>query len=375
MKLAILTQPISTNYGGILQAYVLQAFLRDLGHDVVILNFKEKKLNLYDKSVIFFKRFILRYFFGRKNIDFSFESKYEAIKPSLFKETFDFIDKYFTNLSSPIHNRRDLMRIVGHHFDGYIVGSDQVWRPIYSPDIKAFYIDFEHSDAVKRVAYAASFGVDKWEYSFWLTCKVRSLVKKFDCISVRESSGVEICRKRLKVDATQVLDPTMLWSEIKYVREFGLKKSEVNGNFIAAYILDLDDRKSCLIREVANHLALGVTNLYKNGYQALQESFSNPSPVCWLETIYNASFVVTDSFHGCVFAILFKKQFVVLGNSRRGTARFVSLLEQFDLLDRFVGDESFMRNVLMKNIDYDRVHLLLEEKRIQSIGFLKESLA
>ena len=225
------------------------------------------------------------------------------------------------------------------------------------------------------MAYAASFGVDKWEYSFWLTCKVRSLVKKFDCISVRESSGVEICRKRLKVDATQVLDPTMLWSEIKYVREFGLKKSEVNGNFIAAYILDLDDRKSCLIREVANHLALGVTNLYKNGYQALQESFSNPSPVCWLETIYNASFVVTDSFHGCVFAILFKKQFVVLGNSRRGTARFVSLLEQFDLLDRFVDDESFMRNVLMKNIDYDRVHLLLEEKRIQSIGFLKESLA
>jgi len=51
------------------------------------------------------------------------------------------------------------------------------------------------------------------------------------------------------------------------------------------------------------------------------------------------------------------------------------LLEQFDLLDRFVDDESFMRNVLMKNIDYDRVHLLLEEKRIQSIGFLKESLA
>lgn len=375
MKLAILTQPISTNYGGILQAYVLQAVLRNLGHDVTILNFKEKTPTLYRKSIVFFKRFILRYFLGRKNIDFSFESKYEIMKNSLFRETFDFIATHFTNLSAPIYNRKDLVQITRHHFDGYVVGSDQVWRPVYSPDIEAFYIGFDHSDSVKRVAYAASFGVDKWEYSWWLTCKVRSLIRKFDCVSVRESSSVEICRKKLHVDAIQVLDPTMLWEESEYVREFGLKKHEIGNNFIVTYILDSNDEKLQLIQDIASFLSLEVKCLYKNGYQALHEPFSNPSPVYWLEAIYNSPFIITDSFHGCVFSILFKKQFIALVNSRRGTARFTSLLRQFGLEERLVNNNVLsMRKILEKSIDYDRVDVLLREKRMQSINYLKENL-
>ena len=96
------------------------------------------------------------------------------------------------------------------HFDAFVVGSDQVWRPRYNAYIPNLFLDFTEGMSVKRIAYAASFGTDQWEFSAEQTTISSFLAKKFDIVSVREASGIQLCKQNLGVDAIQVLDPSLL---------------------------------------------------------------------------------------------------------------------------------------------------------------------
>lgn len=378
MKIAILTQPLRTNYGGILQAYALQTVLQRRGHEVVVINreyqdYPSIKLLCLRVGAIL-KSLIRRYILGKK--------EYIIMNPlsSLFRTKWDgyivqpFVKKKICQ-SPEIHNSESMRRYFARQkFDSYIVGSDQVWRPCYSPCITDFFLKSVPNDLnVRRIAYAASFGTNDWEFSEEDTLECARLAKLFDKISVREKSGVRLCEEYLGVQAEHVLDPTLLLNAEDYIRLFEdakVPKSEAN---LFCYVLDANAESESIISSLENdgykamHAKL-VTNSTRENPRPCQLSVEE-----WLRGIYDAELVVTDSFHACVFSIIFKKPFIALGNKTRGNTRFDSLFETFDLQDRHVVSyDAYVekKDWLKGTFDTTRIGCLLQKQREKSVFFL-----
>lgn len=183
------------------------------------------------------------------------------------------------------------------------------------------------------------------------------LLKKFDAVSVRESNGVELCKKHFDIDAIQVLDPTMLISNEEYCNIFREANTPKSKGTLLNYVLDENEEICNLIKELSIKMKLlpfALNNLFENDDTKPLEMRIKSSVETWLRGFYDAEFVITDSFHACVFSILFKKQFVVIGNRKRGMARFESLLNMFGLEDRLVSADV---NVIdLPIINYDLVY-------------------
>ena len=203
-----------------------------------------------------------------------------------------------------------------------VVGSDQVWRPSYNLNVFDMFLDFcKNEDNLKRIAYAASFGVDEWEYTSEQTRKCSELAKKFDAISVREKSGVALCKNNFGVDATWVLDPTLLLNKEDYCEV--CKDVPVSSDkILVVYVLDMNDSICELCNSIAKEQNLKI-KVISSGSQAF---LTIPE---WLAMFRDASYVVTDSFHGTVFSIIFEKEFKCIYNKNRGAARFESLMNLY----------------------------------------------
>lgn len=383
MKIGILTQPLHNNYGGLLQAYALQIVLTKMGHEVWIINRVSKKPSIMRKLASVGKRIILKFLFHKKEIAI-FTSTFKPSKKEekiIASYTSQFIDKQFPKVTKKIILNKDLMKLNKQNYEAFIVGSDQVWRPCYSPCITNYFLDFaENNNSVKKIAYAASFGVNFWEFNEKQTKICSRLAKKFDAISVREDSGVALCEKYLKVSTTHVLDPTMLLDNTDYIQ---LVKSEheppVEGDLMT-YILDMTPEKKQLIDSVSKKLGLAPFSvmpkikLTKKTRDKIDECIY-PPVTKWIRGFCDAKFVITDSFHGCVFSILFNIPFIVIGNFKRGLARFDSLLKTFELEERLLLDvKNFDFNLLNKQIDWQYINKRLNEERENSYNFLQTNL-
>lgn len=265
-------------------------------------------------------------------------------------------------------------------YDTYIVGSDQVWRPKYSPDISTYFLDFlKGNTTVKKISYAASFGVDYWEYTEQQSRICKPLLKEFNSVSVREDSAVELCKSHMGVDATRVLDPTMLLIREDYESLMSENKSDQSDDYIMFYVLDPKLLKGALVSKIKEDLNLKLRRIMPLPYSKENskdiEKCVYPPVSDWLSGFYNAKYVVTDSFHGTAFSILFNKPFIALGNVERGMSRFTSLLKLFGLESRLVTSlEQLKQGVLNETIDYEKVNTLLEVERSKSINFLRTSI-
>lgn len=362
MRVGILTQPLSRNYGGILQNYALQQVLREMGHEPYTFD-----LGLYtwkDWFIITIKCIIKKII----GILCTFPEN-PSHRRNQEKTLRKFVTKHIA-LASPRCKRPTPKQILKYKFQAIIVGSDQVWRPKYNYPIEKMFLDFTHDLDIKRIAYAASFGTSDWEYTEKQTENCRVLAQKFDAISEREDSGIELCEKYLNVSATHVLDPTMLLTKDDYnklIADIPISKE----NYLFAYILDEDENKMSFITKIAREKRL--TPIIIGAGKELKDSDSIEK---WLAYFRDAKFVVTDSFHGAVFSIIYSKGFVVIGNFRRGVNRMQSLLTMFNLSDcllRTPMDMEFMQNDI-KNINWEYVNEELDKKRKMSIIFLRENL-
>ena len=227
------------------------------------------------------------------------------------------IDKF---IQQYIHQykRRIFTGKIAFEFDAVVVGSDQVWRPVYSQPIEEAFLSFLGDASIKRIAYAASFGLDNCsEYSREQLETCSCLLKKFNAVSVRESSGVELCRNYFGVNAVQMLDPTLLLSVDDYRMLIDKVNTKSPQDNMLVYILDKTEEKIDLVNRIASEK--GLIPFWLDSPNEQNENLSLDKQVKmsveqWLCTFNNASFVVTDSFHGCVFSILFHKQFVAVGN-------------------------------------------------------------
>lgn len=356
MKIGIVTQPLHNNYGGLLQNFALQQVLKRLGHEPKTIDFVGR---------VSFTRYLL--------------STCKQLLISVLKCRRPQIRSYaaiptFRNpiMADFVNNHIDTTRIVHsytkeiineEHFDAVITGSDQVWRPIYNRYIEDMYLKFV-PDSIKKIAYAASFGVDTWEYNSRQTRRCAKQAKRLDAISVRESTGVALCKDYLGVDATCVLDPTILAGADAYKPLLNEKTEEQD--YLFAYILDITPEKQSYVESMAKSKGLKVIikSADKNATLSVED---------WLSMIANSSMVVTDSFHGTVFSILFHREFYSIVNIARGGTRFASLLSPLGLEHR-MGDASQLTLTEPSPTDWQQVDKILDKHRQDSMNFLTNAL-
>ena len=193
---------------------------------------------------------------------------------------------------------------------------------------------------------------------------------------MRESSAVKLCKEYLGVDALHVLDPTMLLSATDYIQLFKEANTPQSPGSLMCYVLDETEDKQKVVsnvEETLNLTAFSVNSKYEVRTAPLKERIQPPVEA-WLRGFYDAEFVVTDSFHACVFSILFEKPFVVYGNKDRGMARFHSLLSIFGLETRLVTSSAEAQNVISVPIDWSLVNAKKKEWQEKSYNFLKNNL-
>lgn len=375
MKIGILTQPLHNNYGGLLQNFALQTVLNELGHEVYTINISRKGYHLtFMKMASIAKRSFLR-ILGHDIVIRAWPTEQES--EIISQNTRQFVKRNIKTTKS-ITQKLNQRLIKEYEFDAYIVGSDQVWRPCYSPQQPTYFLDFlKNNSNVKKLAYAASFGVSEWEFNKKQTVYYGELLKLFDAVSVREDSGVELCKRYFDVDATHLLDPTMLLNKEEYislVEKMNISKSPGN---LFIYILDKNEDKSAIVNSVADQFKLDPFSVMP------KRSFSEPGrkdindcvfpPVEeWIRGFIDAEFVITDSFHGTVFSILFNKPFIAIANKRRGLARFESLLKLFQLEDRLVFPTDNFNIDNLNEINWEKTNAILVREKKRSMEFIKK---
>lgn len=373
MRIAILTHPLGTNYGGMLQNYALQHVLKQMGHTPVTLNYQ------FDTSwrikILSLGSHVLKRLKGGKVPLRAWPTKkeYEQITQHTKRFISDHIEATEPFLLDDI-NKQDFGKI-----DAIIVGSDQVWRGSH-PAVPHFFLSDFKDAGCKKIAYAASFGVDFWEFSDENTELCKKLIKQFDAISVRENGGVALCKQYFYVKPQLVLDPTLLLEKNDYYSLQNISNMPSGeAPYMMTYVLDKTPEKQAIIDSISKKSGFSprtvmVGNYFSEVGSRGVDSCVYPPVEDWIAGFKNANFVVTDSFHGTVFSIIFHKPFVAIVNRNRGADRFTSLLSQLNLENRLVESVEEAMVLLNSKIDYEAVDVALEDKRKKSINFLIEAL-
>lgn len=378
MKIAILTLPLHTNYGGILQAYALQTILERMGHEVEVLD-KKRKMVINIPFLVLVKRFILHFILLRSIPQIPQNAIYKR-KRRENKYTWKFADHY-------IHRREivDFDEIKETDYDAIIVGSDQVWRPKYfstnyNTPMKAAFLGFAEGWNINRISYAASFGVDSWEFSVEDTNKCKDLVKMFRCVSVRENSAIRLLNDYLNYqNAVLMPDPTLLLKKEDYMALSGSQKFNAGIRFkgkLLVYMIDLTPDKMESVKVLSERL--GVIPVMANSRaedvnKKEGDIYVQPPVEQWLKGFQYSDYVITDSFHACLFSIIFEKPFVVYGNSSRGLERFISLLSRCKLENRMIMNSSECYDIdLSCNLKYAKT--IIAQERDSAMSFLSRGL-
>lgn len=328
MKIGLVTIFNVPNYGAMLQCYSLCTYLQELGHDVVLFDIPLSNRN-------------------------SLKNRLKRITTLKFID--DFIGKYLPRITDNLHEKCDL----------YLVGSDQVWNPdIVGDKLKEFLLDFAPEDSCKA-SYASSIGITEWNHKE-LNGKMKKLLGKFKHITVREDSAVELLKKEFNIYSEKVLDPSFLLPSNRL--ENLLIENEpscelVTFKLVYSYEWYLE------ARELSRKMKMKWTELNPRLLKKYNEikglNIVSTSVERWVTIIAKSNFFITDSFHGCVFALLFKKQFVVVVGMKDRFTRIQSLLSALSLEHRIVDSVVKAKDVFENNvIDYDIV-----TKKIENLVF------
>lgn len=358
MKIGIITYHRALNYGAVLQAYALQRYLEKIGIDSDIIDYrcpyieyfyKPLKASFIKQTSAFFRELIY------------YKNNYEK------RRKFESFIKKNIKTSQTVSTKKELTAL-SNEYDYIFTGSDQVWNFKWSGFDKAYFLDFCESD--KKFSYAASFGFDKIPEN--QREEYKHLLQDFQRISVRESSGKEIIEDLLsRKDAIISLDPTCLidseeWDEILeepkekgYVLVYTLENSPK----LIDYAIRLSKKKGVKLFYISDAKKKTVDAKYK-GFM---------SPAEFVGLYKNAGYVVTNSFHGLMFSVIFKKQFYLAYQECLGApnARLVDFIADFRLTKRVLKektelfeeeiDYSFIREKMLSKIEETRKYFISVE--------------
>ena len=258
-------------------------------------------------------------------------------------------------------------------YDILMVNSDQTWNGLKKNTtsvINRGYLKFAENWTIPRFVYGASLGYNFWKFSKDFDVIARGLLKKFSGISVREKGAIKIVKKHLGIQPEFVLDPTFIINKKYYLDLIKDYNDKINFNFeekyLCVYQLDKNIHITNLVREASQKFDYKIykINLNKNNYIENFIFYMNASKA-----------VITDSFHGTVFAIIFNKPFISYVNEERGSARFISLIETFYLSKRIIFPKKFKKlNINLLKTPLKINHSLLNNLKKKSINFLKKNL-
>lgn len=364
-KIAFITRHSVANYGSLLQAYGLQKILLNLGYEVVCIDYTNEDEQPNNIAKAFLKDSKWNKSFMKRNF---YKLVQVPIKRNMFLKFKEFRKAMLIESSNEYISLSDL-RMNFPKADVYCTGSDQVWNYIHGKEIdEAYFLSFLPDDK-KRISYASSFGGDAVLKTH--KDKIRQLLSKYDSISVREITGINFLNE-IDIHGSLVLDPTLLldkdeWNELttfvnkpeKYVLVYQLQPNK-RFNEYAKKFARL--KKLPLIR-----ISPSIHHIFRSG-----KFIHMPEVGEFLSYIKDATYFLTDSFHGTAFAINFNVQFIdILPGDNNG--RNLSILQITNLNDRILKDYSDF-NIFDKQINYDNVNRIIKKMRNESINYLVDSI-
>ena len=362
-KIGILTFHNSNNYGAILQCYALQEVLAKLNFDVEIIDYISKKKIGWYKPVDFNLRKGVRH-----NIK-------QVFKLANYKIIFDknvslnnFKDEYYNLSDKQFIGKSEQLSDYLKKYDIISVGSDQVWNIENTGKDSVYFLNFESQNCYKKVTYAASFGssILNENLDFYL-----ENISRFDSISVREESG-KLMLKDIEIESTKVLDPTLLLSKKDWEEKLELDSINISDT-IFVYTINKDKNVYNFANSLASIYSLAVVNVLKDFRDYFTKGkMINPGIREFLSNIQNSKVVVTNSFHGVAFSIIFNKNFfVVLDSNNKANTRIYNLLSLTGLEDRVVANVEDIVN--LKEINYEAVNKIIDKYKNNSINFIEKN--
>lgn len=376
MRIALLTWTY-VNYGTQLQAYSMCTYLKNKGQDVDFINYLTRKEDVirYGKKNLLYQ--IKRVIKKSKQISLNRrmakigDDNIEALKNRQYK--FDTFMKNSLPLTKK-YTASDLLDI-SDCYDLYIVGSDQVWSPKYLDG--RFFLDFVKNKN-KLVAYAPSFGVNSLDPE--ITERVSKWIQRFEYLSVREIAGKKIILELTGKEVPVVLDPTFLFNKDEWCINFEASDKQ-DEKYILCYFLSENSYYWKIVSKIADKLGFKVIIVPNtpDDFDCPYEKYIDVTPIDFARMIYNAEYVITDSFHGTAFAINFGIDFLTLArfsekSKESENSRVKSILELLNFEDRFVVSDTINCAVEIDKEKWKKCEILLEKKREESKQYLNNIL-
>ena len=374
MKVGILTLPLWHNYGGILQAYALRLAVEKLGHESIFIDIKRDSLGITRYGINQTKRLVKRNFF--KSVDKPYYPNSNELK-NISSNTRLFVEKKINPSSN--HIPLSSLPKFSECLDAIIVGSDQVWRPEYCPNLELYFLDFAQTN-LKKISYAASLGTSDWRFSPEETARCGKLLNQFHAVSVREDSAIDLIRKNMNVEAVQSCDPTLLLDAQDYLAVANIPlTASSGGRGVFCYLLDPEEPRMQGLSEIGTQLDYELfyimPKIFDKNYSKFSDDYVFSTVESWIQAFQESDYIVTDSFHGCVFSIIFNKPFIAIANTNRGRTRFESLLKVFNLEERlFDCVADIDEKVLNKPINWIEVNKKRKSQKYDGYKFLGNSL-
>lgn len=361
MKIGILTFHCVPNYGAVLQTYGLQEYLKSLGHDVYVVDYRPE--------------YLLRPY---KIFKWKWDSSLSVIQNLLFLLRTVYV--------MPVRLKRKKLfeRFVCAHlnavpvdlsemhsdFDAFILGSDQIWNPQITSGLdKVYFGHFPAAEGKKVIAYAASAG--NCNYLLPYTSELHALISGLRAIGVREKLLADYLQQFVKTTIHITVDPVLLAGRSVY-SPLTAKNSKRNP-FLLSFQLGYNEQQSQISKNIARQKGLDLVELVSATESIKQrELLTTESPESFLSLFQEAEYVVTSSFHGTIFAILFEKDFNTISFDEKHSERMCDLLNSLDLCNRLVMNGQQI--IVTTSIDYGHINERLSDLRASSQTFLRDAL-
>ncbi len=384
MKIGLVCNYYIYNYGSVLQSYALQQFVCNTGREVEVINYHdianraqkvEILLKLKLKDLLNINKIVSKLNMKR---EMKCDESYFHIVSERKKSYDEFVTKHFF-LSKKCDSISEVQGVCDEYHT-ILLSSDQLWGP--ADLIRDYHTLRQFPKGKKRVAYATSFGVAN--LPTFLNAVVCDFIPQIECVSVREKSGQNIIKKICGRDVPVVVDPTMLLSKEQWKMVFSENRI-IKDRYVFCYFLGENKKHIQAVKKFCDEKKLKLVSiLHPENYNTKEYRFADiypdgVGPAEFLNLIYNAEYVVSDSFHASVFSSIFNKKFMVFdryssasGESRN--TRIENLLNMLELTDRHFTYQNTLSSLMDKEIDWCLVSRRLEQSRKYSIEYLENSL-
>lgn len=362
MKVGIINCQHIDNYGAVLMTYSMQKILTKIGTKPRSIDFRPlqggvNKISFLRKIIKIVKQIVKKILRINPSDKNNRSYKFNQFRKKTLKR-------------SRVYNQKTIYKAV--KYDAYIVGSDVVWRPgrIDSEESVAYFLKFVPEDKLK-INYAPSIGTDNTELLVKLEKLFINNLHFFEFLSCREEKTAKWLYNLTNKEVFHAIDPTLLLKEEDYDE---LIKDD-NSDFIYFYLLGNNDRAYEFVNYVCNKTNLKVKAFCANKERVnnLIDGSQNDGPIEFLSNIKNAKYIITNSYHGVMFSILFKKRYTCFDREVYGM-RLIDFLSTLNITDTFVGDEMDLSMNLFKDINYCELSKKIERWREDSINYLKQCL-